>query len=140
MTGFAFVEKTRQDLSVSVEIKGCNSRYLEIFVNLPPWLSVLEMKVRNQISLSCGRGKIEVQIRIREYNAPIKISVNKNAAKAYFDSMNDLAKELGIDEKPKLATLLGLDGVLEMKVRNQISLSCGRGKIEVQIRIREYNA
>jgi uncharacterized protein (TIGR00255 family) len=113
MTGYAYREKTGQDLSVSVEIKGFNSRYLEIYVNLPPWLSMLEAKIREKISSYCGRGKVEVFIRVREHNVPVNISINKNAAKAYFDAINDMAKELGIVEKPNLQTLLEMENVLE---------------------------
>jgi len=115
MTGYAYREKTGQDLSVSVEIKGYNNRYLEINVNLPPWLSTLEMKVREQIASRCGRGKVEVYIRMRECNVPVGISVNKNAAKAYFKAINDLAKEIGLKEKCGLGVLLNMEGVLEIE-------------------------
>ena len=115
MTGYAYREKTGHDLSVSVEIRSYNSRYLEMFVNLPPFLSMLEMKIREQIASVCGRGKVEVFIRVREHNAPVNISVNANTARAYYNAINVLAKELGIKEKPGLAALLEMDGVLEIE-------------------------
>jgi uncharacterized protein (TIGR00255 family) len=115
MTGYAYCEKTGQDFSVSVEIKGCNSRYLDIYVNLPSWLSVLENKIREKISSVCVRGKVETAICIREHNVPVNISVNSNAAKAYYEAINVLANELQIDEKPGLTSLLKLDGVLEVE-------------------------
>jgi len=113
MTGYAYREKAGKDLSVSVEIKGVNSRYLEINVNLPPWLAMYEAKVRGIISSCCGRGKIEVYIRVREHNVPVNININRNAARAYFDALNDIAKELGIKEKPNLGDLLGMESILE---------------------------
>jgi len=115
MTGYAYREKTGQDLSVTVEIKGCNSRYLEIFVNLPPWLTMLETEIRKDIASCCGRGKVEVFIRVREHNAPINISVNTMAAKAYFNAINNLAQELALEERCGLAVLLEMDGVLEIE-------------------------
>jgi uncharacterized protein (TIGR00255 family) len=115
MTGYAYREKMGQDLSVSAEIRSYNNRYLEIYVNLPPWLSTLEVKIREQIASRCGRGKVEVFIRVREHNAPVSISVNKNAARAYYDAINILAKELGVKEKPGIAVLLEMDGVLEVE-------------------------
>jgi len=115
MTGYAYREKTGQDFSVTVEIKGCNNRYLEIYVNLPPWLSMLETRVREKISSCCGRGKVEVFIRVREHNAPVNITINKNAAKAYFEAINDIAKELGINEKASLVTLLEMESVMEVE-------------------------
>ncbi|MDR2942261.1 MAG: YicC family protein [Treponema sp.] len=115
MTGYAYCEKTGQDLSVSVEIKGYNSRYLEIYINLPPWLSVLEARVREQIASSCGRGKVEVFIRAREQNAPVNISVNANAARAYYNAINNLAHELNLEEKCDLSVLLRMENVLEIE-------------------------
>jgi uncharacterized protein (TIGR00255 family) len=115
MTGFAYCEKTAQDLSVSAEIKGYNNRYLEIIINLPPWLSVLEPKVREKIVSRCGRGKVEVSIRVREQNTPVNISVNANAAKAYYNAINQLARELNLDEKCGLSALLKMENVLEIE-------------------------
>ena len=115
MTGYAFAEKTGQNISASVEIKGYNNRYLDICVNLPPWLSTLESRIREKITSACGRGKVEVNIRARESNAPVNISVNSNAARAYYDAINSIAKELNIDAKPALAALLELDGVLDVE-------------------------
>jgi len=115
MTGYAYREKAAADLSVSVEIKGCNSRFLEIAINLPPFLSTLEVKIREKIAAGCGRGKVDVFVRIREHNTPVSVSVNTNAAKAYYESINKLANELNIEEKCSLATLLEMEGVLEIE-------------------------
>jgi len=115
MTGYAYKEKTGQDLSASVEIKGCNSRYLEIAVNLPPWLSMYESKIREKINSCCGRGKVDIFIRVREQNVPVSVNINKNAVRAYHDAINDIAKELEINEKPNLQTLLEMESVLEIE-------------------------
>jgi len=115
MTGYAYREKTGEDLSASVEIKGCNSRYLDIYINQPPWLSAFESRIREIISARCGRGKVEVFIRFREHNAPVSISINKNAARAYFDALNDIAKEFGISEKPSLSVLMEMENVIEIE-------------------------
>jgi len=115
MTGFACREWAGDDISVSVEIKGYNSRFLEIYVNMPPWLSYLEPKVRELVGGFCGRGKVEVAVRLREQNAPVNISVNANAAGAYMEAISGLASNLGIDEKLSLSMLIGMEGVLEIE-------------------------
>jgi len=121
MTGYAYrtaetvCEKTGQELSVSVELKGVNSRYLEMYVNLPPWLSMYEVKIREIISSCCGRGKVDIFIRVRENNVPVNININKNAARAYFDALMDMAKELGIKEKPSLAALMEMESIIEIE-------------------------
>ena len=115
MTGYAYREKAGEDISLSVEIRGYNNRFLEVYVNTPPWLSGVEPKIKEYITSFCGRGKVEVFIRLREHNAPISVSVNTLAAKAYRDAINALAGELGINEKPDLGLLLGMEGVLEIE-------------------------
>jgi uncharacterized protein (TIGR00255 family) len=115
MTGFACREKAGEDISVSVEIKGYNNRFLEIYVNAPPWLSGLEPGIRERVAAVCGRGKVEVQIRVREHNAPVSVSVNAEAAKAFQGAISSLASDLGLNEKPALSALLKMEGVLEVE-------------------------
>ncbi|MCL2804717.1 MAG: YicC family protein [Treponema sp.] len=116
MTGYAYREKTAQDLSLSIEIKGCNNRYLEVQINLPSWLSALETRIREIIASCCGRGKIDVFIRIREYNLPINISVNKNAANSYYTAIKELAAELNLDEKPGISSILKMETLLSSSI------------------------
>jgi len=115
MTGYAYREISEESISLSVEIRGYNSRYLEISVNTPSWLVSVEPAVRDIIAKACHRGKIEAAIRIWENNIPVKVSVNLDAAKAYKLAIDALAKELNIKEKPGLALLLSLDGVLAIE-------------------------
>jgi len=113
MTGYACIEKQGEDFSVTVEIKGYNSRFLDVQVNSPSRLSRFEPKIREIIGGVCGRGKVEISLRVKELNAPLSVSVNINAAKAYADAISNLAAGLGIDEKISLSTLIGMEGVLE---------------------------
>ena len=115
MTGFAYKERANGDISVSVEIKGYNSRFLEIYVNTPSWLPQLEQRARAVLNSLYCRGKIEVSIRVRETNAPLAVSVNVNAANAYMQAVSGLALKLGIDEKLNLSTLIGMEGVLDIE-------------------------
>jgi uncharacterized protein (TIGR00255 family) len=115
MTGFASREIQDETISLSVEIKGYNSRFLDLFVYLPPFLSSLESEIRDYISGRFKRGKVEVSIRVKERNSDISVSVNHRAAKAYHDTILGLAGALGLREKPSLALLLGMEGVLEIE-------------------------
>ena len=115
MTGFASREWTGENISVSVEIRGYNSRFLDIFVHCPPWLSRFEPRLREHIAAVCGRGKVEVFLRIREFDSPLNISVNAKAAGAYMTAISDLARSHGIEEKLNVSVLLGLEGVLEIE-------------------------
>ena len=118
MTGFAYREWAGEDISLSVDIKGCNSRFLELQVYLPPWLSYMEPKVRGIISGICGRGKVEVSIRIKEVNVPLNVTVNTNAARAYKEALSVLAADLGIDASLSVPVLMGMEGVLDVEKKH----------------------
>ena len=116
MTGYAFKESINNEGSVSVEIKGYNSRFLDLSIYLPPWLLSMESGIREKLSSRFIRGKIDVNVRIKEYNAEINVTVNENAAKAYEKVVRGLAKTLGLKEKPSLAMILGFEGVLDTDI------------------------
>jgi uncharacterized protein (TIGR00255 family) len=115
MTGYAYRERQEETLSLSVEIKGYNSRFLELYVYLPPYLSALEPEIREYMGRRFRRGKIETGIRIKEYNAEISVSVNRKAAEVYQRAISNIALTLGIDEKPGLGLIIGMEGVLEIE-------------------------
>jgi len=113
MTGYAYRESSNNSITVSVELKGYNSRFLDLSVYLPSWLSALEPRIREFLSIRFTRGKIDAGIRIKEENAPVSVSLNLSAARAYDKAIRELAETLGLREAPPLGTILGLEGVLE---------------------------
>jgi uncharacterized protein (TIGR00255 family) len=112
MTGYAYRESRTEAGSVSVEIKGYNSRFLEISVTLPVWLSGLEGWIRSYLEARVARGKIEASVRIRDDGA-VNVTVNAETARAYRRAAEELASILGTEEKPGLEFILGMEGVLE---------------------------
>jgi uncharacterized protein (TIGR00255 family) len=116
MTGYAYAVSRNETMSVSVELKGCNNRFLEISIGMPPFLSAVVRGIRVYLSGRFNRGKIEVGVRLKEYNAPVSISVNRDAVRAYGAAFAVLAEELRVEEeKPSLAAFLGLEGVLDIE-------------------------
>ncbi|MCL2880875.1 MAG: YicC family protein [Treponema sp.] len=114
MTGYAYRETCDANVSVSVEIRSYNSRYLDVSVSVPSGLSAIEQNIREYINQTCYRGKVDVSVRICEKNIPVKVSVNTGAARAYKSAIENLARELGLREKPGLSQILKLDGVIEI--------------------------
>jgi uncharacterized protein (TIGR00255 family) len=115
MTGYACREIAGEDMTLSLEIRGYNSRFLELSVSLPPWLSSLEPRIRDFISSRNKRGKIEISVRLRDHKEKISVSVNTQAALAYQKAVSLLAESLGTGEKPGLSLILGMEGVLEVE-------------------------
>ena len=117
MTGYAFRESASSDVTVSVEIKGYNSRFLDLSVYLPSWLSSLEPEIRAYAASRFARGKVEIGVRVKEKDPHVVVTVNEATAHVYEKAIKGLAKFLCIKEEPGLAMLLGLEGVLETEIQ-----------------------
>jgi uncharacterized protein (TIGR00255 family) len=115
MTGYAYSESSKDNITIAVEIKGYNSRFLDISIHLPVWLTPLEMRVREYLASRFARGKVELSVRIREEDSPASVSVNRNIAMEYKAAIGELAKALNIKEKASLSMILHLEGVLEIE-------------------------
>jgi len=109
MTGYAL----RENDALSVEIKGYNSRYLDLCLNVPAGLSALEPELKELLSSRCRRGKVEMTLRVKSRAAPA-VTVNRETALACYRALEELAAALGLEEKPTLSQVLAQEGVLEI--------------------------
>lgn len=121
MTGYAFTEKTLEDAFISVEIKSYNSRYLDIYLNLPFWLSGLEPALRSFFARRICRGKIEVSIKIKTFESGIQIITDKAAAKAYMAAISEIAAEIGLSADVNLDLLIKQEGVIQTEHKVDIT-------------------
>jgi len=112
MTGYAFVEKKIEGLSLSVEIKSYNSRFQDLSINLPSQYSRFENDIRKIILSSLSRGKIDVYIRIKDENPEVSISINEAIAEAYAKNFAALEKKLKQKKANYLSFILSQEGVL----------------------------
>ena len=116
MTGYAYNELLNEEISVIVEIKSVNSRFLDISINIPPFLGRLESDIRKKCSEKIVRGKVDVYIRCQELQPKVEVIHNVEAAREYFNALTEIATGLGksVDDIP-LALILEQDGVLTSK-------------------------
>jgi len=147
MTGYAYRESASGNITVSVELKGYNSRFLDLSIYLPQYLSALESRIREYMASRFARGKIEAGIKVKELSAPVAVSINESVAWAYEKAIRKLAKNLNLNEEPGLGMILGLDGVLETEMNRDAEaywtniepvLSAAADQFELE-RIREGN-
>ena len=112
MTGYSYVETSTETSTVSVEVKSVNSRFLDLTINLPPYLNQLESSFRAIISEKVVRGKIDVYIRVKENESDIEIAADTNAAKAYLDAIKKIADATGYSSDIPLSLIISQPGVL----------------------------
>ena len=113
MTGYAYEEKDFTDAIVSVEIKSVNSRFLDLTINLPPYLNQIESYFRSKITDAVVRGKVDVYIRVKELESNPDITVDEGAVKAYSQAVKKVAAAAGIDNsQAALSFILSQPGVI----------------------------
>jgi uncharacterized protein (TIGR00255 family) len=118
MTGYGYSEFQNEKMSITLELKSYNSRYFELNIFMPPFLSSLEPLLRSFINERVERGKIELSVRIKELEEDAVITIDKNIASAGFSALKQLADITGRNETITISHLLRVEGIIK-KIRNK---------------------
>ena len=95
MTGFGRGEYTDEKRSVTCEIRSVNHRFCEINVKMPRRYQFAEEKLKARIKEKISRGKIELSVVCDDLSMDTQnIRLNVDAARAYFDSLNQLKQQI----------------------------------------------
>lgn len=115
MTGFGYAEGEGSGVHMSVEIKALNTRYLDMIVSLPPSLTTLESRIRDQVQSSFLRGRLEITVRVRDVDESVSVTVDKAVATEWQSALKDLAGMLGGTQEITLDMIVKQDGVLKVE-------------------------
>ena len=105
MTGFGKGSADKNKISADVELKSVNSRFLEIFIKLPPQLSDRDYELREILKSRIKRGKISTIIQFQRNDNSIA-TVNDKKLKDYTAFLQKVRKLAKINENIKLEHLL----------------------------------
>ena len=120
MTGYGRGEVARQGVTASVEVRGVNSRYLDVTTRLPRLLSQREKDIKEIVRSAVNRGSLVISVSVEEEtDGTAPVTVNKAAAKAYIKLLNDLRKAAKIRETVRLEHLLKFSEVFEVAKEEQ---------------------
>lgn len=116
MTGFGRGEATGGGMTVSVELRTVNSRFLEVTARLPRVLSMRENDVKELIRKKISRGKVNVVANVeKDGEGAASLEINGPAARAYYALLVKLRKTLKLRETVKLEHLLQFSEIFEQK-------------------------
>ncbi len=113
MTGFGHGEHRDSRVQMVLEVRSYNNRYLELFINLPYSLKQLEPRVREYLAARIQRGKIEFYLSLMELEDTSDVVVDHARVRTYTAALEELRRTAGMRERPGLAQLIGLEGVLK---------------------------
>jgi uncharacterized protein (TIGR00255 family) len=113
MTGFGKASGQVEDKTVNVEIKSLNSQKgLDVNVKLPSKYRAFEYELRNKLTTSLQRGKIDVYISLEHNTAASEISLNRELIISYFNEFKAIAQEVGVTTESLLPTILKMPDVI----------------------------
>src|ERR1700712_4601808 len=108
MTGFGRAEQAVGDKTFLVDIKSLNGKQFELNLKMPAFLKPFEFDIRNILSKNLNRGSIDCSINLKETGNSKPVSININLAKAYYQPIAELSRELNLDSTHILSTILKL--------------------------------
>lgn len=114
MTGYGASGFEDEQITLSVEIKSYNNRYLDISFYMPPILSEFEADMRSLVRSNVSRGHVDVNIRLKQLESDAQVHVDTTLAARYAEAFRRVASETGISEAPQLAYILEAEGVVTL--------------------------
>jgi uncharacterized protein (TIGR00255 family) len=112
MTGFGRAEQTVGNKTFQVDIKSLNGKQFELLLKLPGFLKPLEFDIRRILSERLGRGSVDCTISLKETGNAKPVTINIDLAKAYYQPLAELSKQLNLDPSHILSTLVKLPEVI----------------------------
>ena len=107
MTAFGSGKVTLEIGSVSVELRSVNSRFLDLQFRVPDELRLAEQPIRERLSRSLGRGKVEVRASFARAQNAGDQRLAEPALQRVAQQLDAARKVLPQTESPRLAELLG---------------------------------
>lgn len=113
MTGYGRSERSRDGVSVSVELRSLNSRFLEVITRTPRDLNPRENDIREIVRKIVNRGKINVSVNVeREQKATTGLKVNPDTVAAYKEALEQIKKAAKLKDTVSLDHLLRFSDLL----------------------------
>ncbi|MDJ0782488.1 MAG: YicC/YloC family endoribonuclease [Desulfosarcinaceae bacterium] len=113
MTAYTRQEASADDVSVTVEARGYNSRHLDLSLRLTHGYHALEERIKKQVATSVARGRLEMNIQIvHKSDDAIAYEVDLPKAKAYLKAAEALRDALGLSDPVHLEQILNVGGIV----------------------------
>lgn len=113
MTGFGKARGESDRLTIEVEIRSVNNRFLKSQVKCPAQLKPLESTIDQALRKRLARGSVTVTMRLTETSNQTSLTLNGEVAKMLLQETSELAQHLGMPS-PTLSDILRLPGVVSV--------------------------
>ncbi len=112
MTGFGDARNQNERLSVAVEVRTVNNRYLKLMIRCPDAYAALEGDIEKLVRNTISRGTVSAAVRINRLGVESQYQINREVLQSYWRQLNQVAESLHATVHPQLDHLLPLPGVI----------------------------
>ena len=112
MTGFARASVTTGAVTVTVECRSVNNRYLDLHFRMPDNLRSMESVLRTRANEYCSRGKLEFVIRAMDADCAAPTAINATRLSALQGALGQIENAFPEAAKPDQLGLLLAPGIL----------------------------
>jgi uncharacterized protein (TIGR00255 family) len=114
MTGFGSARAEGTNLSVSIEIKSVNHRYMDTHIKMPGEFQSFENQIRQKIASTFKRGRFDAFVRIDYKRETVKLDANENLIRAYVELQDRLKAKFPIQGELSLEMLSRVPGLISI--------------------------
>ena len=123
MTGYGEANYQSDTLSVAIELRSVNNRYLKVSLRAAEPYNLLEPEFEKVVRRSVRRGTVQAHLRFQRQLAPQDFQINAVAVRSYLTQLKALGHELGpADGSALLGQVLALPGVVPEPATAGLSL------------------
>jgi uncharacterized protein (TIGR00255 family) len=124
MTGYGEASFQSDDLTLAIELRSVNNRYLKVTLRAAEPYNLLEPEFEKVIRRSVRRGTIQVHLRCQRRASAQDFQINGTALRSYLDQLRGLSAELNLPDRGQvlLAQALALPGVVPEPANASFSL------------------
>jgi uncharacterized protein (TIGR00255 family) len=116
MTGFGRGTFSDSGKEFNVEVKSVNHRYIDFYIKLPRQIAFLEERVREIVSKSIYRGKVDIFISFEDRSEDSKsVTLDEALADAYIQAIEKLKEKYNLADDLSVSLVSRLPDVLRIE-------------------------
>ena len=142
MTGYGGAKGSVEGLSISVELKSVNNRYLDVSVKLPRSFLFAEELIKSAVGRHISRGKVDVFVAVdASASDDMVVRVNEPLLRGYIDALGAVSEKYGLENDMTLMGICRLPDVLSTDRRELDNSALAEGlNVILETALTEYDA
>ncbi|HMP66721.1 MAG TPA: YicC family protein [Pyrinomonadaceae bacterium] len=124
MTGFGRGSYSEDGISVSIELKTVNNRFLDINLRLPSDFQQLEGEIKRAVVARLSRGRVDLNLQA-DREESTEYELNRPLIRSYLAVLNEIREEFSLTGEPDINVIARLPNVLNIR-KSEVPPEAGR--------------